>query len=129
MTLTQDVSEFADRFMAALEAGDGAAVRRFYAPGATIWHNFDDAEQSLDDNLKLLDWMARKLPQRRYRILRREMLPDGWLQQHVLEGDLPDGRRMQLHACCVITMKNGLITRLAEYVDPAQAGVLTAARR
>lgn len=121
MSAASDLFALADRFMAALEAGDRETVRAFYAPGATVWHNFDNVDQSLDDNLKLLDWMARKLPQRRYRIVRREILPDGWLQQHILEGQRADGRSIQIHACCVISVKDGLITRIQEYVDPAQA--------
>jgi ketosteroid isomerase-like protein len=129
MSAAPDVGAFADRFMAALEASDREAVRAFYAPDAKLWHNFDNVDQSVDENLKMFEWMARKLPQRRYRILRREPLADGWLQQHVLEGQLPDGRSLQLHACCVITMKNGLITRLEEYVDPAQASVLSTQKR
>jgi ketosteroid isomerase-like protein len=29
-------------------------------------------------------------------------------------------------ACCIVTMKNGVITRLDEYLDPAQAAPLKA---
>jgi hypothetical protein len=31
---------------------------------------------------------------------------------------------MKLYACCLITLENGLIKRIEEYVDPAQAAVL-----
>jgi hypothetical protein len=120
----QEMHAFADRFMAALDGHDAAALRRFYAPGATCWHNFDDYDQPLDENLKLFEWMARKAPNRRYRVLRREPLPGGWFQQHVLEATLANGRQMRLFACCVITLENGLIKRIEEYVDPAQAAVL-----
>lgn len=115
---------FADRFMDALQRGDRDAVRGFYAPDARFWKNYDDIEQSVEENLRTLDWVGRKLPQRTYRVVRREALPDGWLQQHVLEGSLPDGRRMRMFACCVIRLKDGLISRIDEYLDPAQAAVL-----
>ena len=115
---------FADRFMDALERGDREEVLGFYAADARFWHNYDDVEQTVEDNLKILDWMIRKLPQRAYRIVRREALPDGWLQQHVLEGTLVDGRSMQMHACCVIRLRDGLISRIEEYLDPSQAAVL-----
>lgn len=117
---------FADEFMAALERGDRDVVRRFYAPDARFWHNFDNVEQTVEENLKTLDWMVRKLPQRTYRIVRREALLDGWFQQHVLEGNLADGRSLQMFACCVIRLREGLITRIEEYLDPAQATVLRA---
>jgi len=124
----QETHAFADRFMAALDGHDAAVLRQFYAPGATCWHNFDDYDQPLEENLKLFEWMARKAPGRRYRVLRRELLPGGWFQQHVLEATLPNGRQMRLFACCVITLENGLIKRIEEYVDPAQAAVLRESR-
>ena len=124
MSTDDDVHAFAARFMDALNVGDPVRVREFYAPGATVCHNFDDLDQSLDDNLRLLEWMVRKAPARRYRVLRRELVPGGWFQQHVLEADLPGGLRMTLHACCVITLEGGLIRLIEEYVDPAQAAVL-----
>ena len=120
----QDILKFADRFMDALERGDHEAVRACYAKDARLWHNFDDLEQSVDSSLKALDWMARKLPRRHYRIVRRELLTDGWLQQHVLEATLLDGRPFRLFSCFIIRMSGGLITRIDEYLDPAQAAVL-----
>jgi hypothetical protein len=124
----QQVFEFADRFIAALNAGDAAKVRTFYQPDATCWHNFDDADQALDDNMKLLEWMVRKVPDRRYSVIRRELIPGGWLQQHILEAKLANGREMKMFACCVITLKDGLIQRIEEYLDPAQAAVLREAK-
>ncbi len=43
-------------------------MRTFYTADATCWHNFDDVDQPLDDNMKLLEWMVRKVPERRYRV-------------------------------------------------------------
>lgn len=120
----EDTHSFSDRFLACLERGDVDQARSFYAPDARIWHNFDELEQTVDENLKLLAWMHRKLPVRKYRLVRREILHDGWLQQHVVEATLPDGQLFRMHACCVIQMKDGVITRLDEYLDPAQADVL-----
>jgi ketosteroid isomerase-like protein len=124
MRTNDEVFAFADRFIDALNVGDAELVRGFYQPDATVWHNFDNADQALSDNLKLLEWMVRKAPQRRYRVLRREIVPGGWFQQHVLEATNASGREMKLYACCVITLRDGLIQRIEEYVDPAQAAVL-----
>ena len=122
----EDIAAFSDRFLAALERGDPQEVRSFYAPDALIWHNFDDHAQTIDENLKLLGWMSRKLPKRHYRLVRREVVADGWFQQHVLEATLPDGKPFRMLACCIVTMKDGVITRLDEYLDPAQAAPLKA---
>ena len=120
----QQVFEFSDRFTAALNRGDPAEVRQFYQPDATFWHNYDDVHQTVADNMKVLEWMVRKAPQRNYRIVRRELIPGGWMQQHVVEATLPSGKQMKLFACCLITLKDGLVWRIEEYLDPAQAAVL-----
>lgn len=120
----EDIHAFAERFMEALNGTDAARVRTFYTDDATCWHNFDDVDQAIEDNMKLFEWMVRKAPQRHYRVLRRDLVPGGWFQQHVLEAQLPNGKQMRLLACCVITLRDGLIQRVEEYVDPAQAAVL-----
>ena len=120
----QEILDFAERFVNAIEAGDVATMRACYAPGAGIWHNTDDIVQSVDDNVKVLNWFIATLPDRRYRVLRREALKDGFLQQHVLEATLPDGKPWRMHACVVVKMENGLIARLDEYLDSAARGPL-----
>jgi ketosteroid isomerase-like protein len=121
-----DMLAFAERFMAAIQAGDSDAVRACYAPNAAIWHNTDGLEQSVEDNLRVLRWFARKLPDRFYRVLRREALSDGFLQQHVLEATLPDGTAWKMSACVVVKVKDGLVTRLDEYLDSAETKALAA---
>lgn len=120
----QDYLDFAARFIAAIQAGDLEAVRAAYAPDAKIWHNHDGVEQNVDENLKVMVWMARTLPDRRYRIVRREALSDGFLQQHVLEATLADGTPWSMDACVVVKMANGVITRLDEYLDSARTAAL-----
>ncbi len=120
----QETLELADRFLTGVEAGDQETARACYAPDARIWHNFDNVEQTVDENMRTLRWFARTLPDRRYRVLRREALKDGFLQQHVLEATLPDGTAWAMPACIVVTAKDGLIVRLDEYLDSAHAAVL-----
>jgi ketosteroid isomerase-like protein len=123
-TTAADVLAFAERFLAAIQAGDGEAVRACYAPDAKIWHNIDGIEQSVDDNLKSLRWFVRKLPDRFYRLQRREAISDGFMQQHVLEATLPDGTPWKMSACVVVRMQDGVITRLDEYLDSAETRAL-----
>lgn len=129
MRTDQEIHAFAERFIQALNEGNSDKVRTFYAPDATIWHNYDNAFQSLDDNMKVLEWMVRKAPQRSYHVVRREIIPGGWFQHHVVEAKLANGREMKMFACCVITLKDGLIHRIEEWLDPAQAAVLREEKR
>jgi len=120
----KDYLDFAEKFVNAIEKGDVATVRASYWPDAKIWHNTDNVEQTIDQNVAILEWFIRTLPDRHYRIVRREALADGFLQQHVLEATLPNGEKWSMDACCVIRMKDGKITRLDEYIDSAKGALL-----
>lgn len=120
----QQTLDFAERFLGAIQSGDVPTVRACYAPDAKIWHNHDGKEQTVEQNMRSLEWFMRKLPDRHYRVLRREALRDGFLQQHVLEATLPGGVAWAMPACVVVTIKDGLITRLDEYLDSAHAAAL-----
>ena len=123
---SQDYIAFARKFVGAIQSGDTATVRACYHPDAKLWHNNDGIEQTVDQNMKVLDWFIRALPDRNYRVTRLEALPDGFMQQHVLEATLPDGTKWAMDACVVVKMENGVITRLDEYIDSAKSSQLRA---
>jgi ketosteroid isomerase-like protein len=116
---SKDPIAVAERFMAALNIADEKTVRDIYAPDARIWHNFDDKLQSVDENMKSMHWMHRRLSKLNYDIQNRVALPDGFLQQHILRGTLASGEEFALHACAICKVENGKITELAEYLDTA----------
>ena len=123
---SQDYIAFAKKFVGAIQSGDTDTVRACYHPDAKLWHNNDGIEQTVDQNMKVLDWFIRALPDRNYRVTRLEALPDGFMQQHVLEATLPDGTKWAMDACVVVKMENGVITRLDEYIDSAKSAQLRA---
>jgi len=109
---------FADAFIGAILAGDIDAVVASYAADATIWHNFDNIDQSPAQNARTLKAMHRMLPGFHYDEIRRTVLPDGFWQQHVLRASTAAGE-FAMPAALKITIEGGLITRLEEYLDPA----------
>jgi ketosteroid isomerase-like protein len=123
---SQDYIAFAKTFVGAFQSGDTATVRACYHPDAKLWHNNDGIEQTVDQNMKVLDWFIRALPDRNYRVTRLEALPDGFMQQHVLEATLPDGTKWAMDACVVVRIEGGVITRLDEYIDSAKSAQLRA---
>ena len=114
----------ADAIFGAIERGDVEGVRAVYAPGAVIWHNFDEVEQGVDDNLRILGWMANAFAERRYEVVFRKEWDDGFVQQHVLHLTKKDGTTISLPACIVAKVADGKITRIDEYLDSAQAARL-----
>lgn len=111
------ILELADHFMDALERCDVDAVLKIYSSDAKLWHNFDQALQSVEDNLKTLEWMHTKLDDIEYHIVRRERIPDGYYQQHILRGTLKSGVAFAMPACAIIKVQDGLITSVDEYLD------------
>ena len=119
-----DHLELANRLVKAIETADVDTIRGCYAPDARIWHNFDNIEQTVDENLATLSWLVERLPVRRYEIQRREALADGFFQQHILAGTTHTGENFSLPACIVCRVAEGRITRLDEYLDMAGAAAL-----
>jgi ketosteroid isomerase-like protein len=112
-----DVTEVAPRLFRAIEGGDADAVAACFSADAVVWHNIDRVEQPLAETLKVLRWMARNVTDLRYEDVRCEATASGFVQQHVLRGNAPSGRQLELPACLVATVEGGLITRIDEYVD------------
>ena len=110
--------------VAAIAAGDVDAARAAYHPDAKIWHNFDQIEQTVDQNLATLGWMLKVLPDRRYEDIRRHVIGNTVVQQHVLRGTTATGGVLEMPACIIVSVEDGKITSLAEYLDTAQAAVL-----
>ncbi|MEE4300594.1 MAG: nuclear transport factor 2 family protein [Pseudomonadales bacterium] len=107
------------RLIEAIERGDTDAVAACYTEDARIWHNFDDADQTREENLAVLAWMCRTFPERRYEVLRREPIDGGVLQQHVLHLATADGERHAVPACLIVGLEGDRIRRIEEYMDPS----------
>ena len=116
----------ADRMFMDIEQGDLDDLREIYAAGIVVWANYDDREHDLDGSMRLLGWLCAKLGDRRYDVRRREVIPGGFLQEHVLCGTAPDGSAVAMPACIVATVADGRITRMHEYLDPMGVRALSA---
>lgn len=116
--------ELARQFIQALESGETEIARGCFTADARIWHNFDDVSQTVDENMKLFEWMKRKFTTRRYEITRLEEVSGGYLQQHVLRMTDRNGIEVSMHACVIVRVKEGKIDRIEEYLDPAPTGTL-----
>lgn len=113
------IPEVAGRLIAAIEAGDFDGFLACYAPGAVIWHNNDNLEQEPAHVVKVLGWLRKRVNGLRYEELRVQPTPTGYVEQHVLRGTGRDGSAFEVPACLVVTVTDGLITRLDEYIDTA----------
>ncbi len=113
-----EMMALADAVFTSIEQGDLDRLRSLYADDIIVWANFDQRDQDLETSMKTLGWLCRKMADRRYEVVRRELLPDGFVQEHVLHGTAPDGTAIAMPACIIATVADGRITRLHEYLDP-----------
>jgi ketosteroid isomerase-like protein len=109
--------EVVDRFFAALEAGDVEAMDALYAPELVVWTNLTKIDAERAPSLRLVQWLARTVQGLRYEIVARHEIPGGVVQQHVLTGRAPDGTALSAPACLVVLVRDGLITRIDEYLN------------
>jgi ketosteroid isomerase-like protein len=112
------------RFAAASGANDADAYRAMCAPGATTWHNFDDADVDTEQTVRTVAWLHRTVPDLAWTAVATRPTPTGWVSQSIMTGTAPGGP-MRVHSCVVVTLDaDGLVSRVEEYLDPAQTAVL-----
>lgn len=118
------MNRLADDFFTAVSRGDTDTLERLYASDAMIWHDDDGQEQTVAENLRVLRWLAHTLEDMRYEDIRRQELPAGFTQMHVLRGVLPGHGLLEVPATLIVRVEGGLIARIEEYTDPAHTAPL-----
>lgn len=123
VTLTPDLAALSDRLVRAIECGDADGVAACFTDDAVIWHNYDMAEVGVSDVLALLARLVELVPGVRYDDIRRHPIAAGFVQQHVVRGTAAGGE-LAMPACMIITVRDGQIARLEEYLDRRALRVL-----
>lgn len=112
--------ELAKQFMQAAGNADEIAARACLHPDCEIWHNYDNVTQTVDENMALMMRMKAAASDRRYEIHLLEEVTGGYVQRHTLHITSLDGQTtFQAEALSLITVNNGLITRIEEFIDPS----------
>lgn len=109
----------ARRLIDAIGRGDVAAVDALYADDMTGWRNVDGRELSKRQMLKVVRFLASDVKDLRYDDVRIQPTATGYVQQHVLRATAPDGSRVEVPACLVVTVGDRAIRRIDEYMDSA----------
>jgi len=116
--------QVAARLFESIESKRVDAVSALYADDVAIWHNFSNAEQTKAENLKTLEGLANSVESLHYEVLERMLLGDRVLQRHNLRCRTRTGEEVVIPACIFITVLDGLIHRIDEYLDTGQANRL-----
>ncbi len=127
----EPIERLAHDFITATGEGDLGTVAAMYAPDAVIWINVTGTEMPAAEGLDVLAALHRRAEAVRYEVL--EVIPtaQGYVQRHILHVTVParDDRPAQdlaVPACLVVSVTDGRITRLHEYLDSGQIAPLFA---
>lgn len=107
------------RLYDALARGDIAAARACCAPDVRFWHCFDGIAQDIDAAVQGWEGLIGYTKERKAEDVRSTPTHDGLVQQFLFVVRTPDGARKAWPLCVVVKIKDGLITRVDEYIDRA----------
>jgi ketosteroid isomerase-like protein len=116
--------EVAARLFDCIERKRVADVAALYADDIAVWHNFSNAEQRRTENLKVLEGLTSAVESLEYEVVERILLGERVLQRHNLRCRTRSGAEIVIPACIFVTVHDGRITRIDEYLDTAQANRL-----
>lgn len=104
--------------------GDLTDLHDIFAPGAQVWHNTDDRLTDIPTTIANLEKIRGSARRFEYVDIRRRPTPDGFVQQHMLVVEMPDGRAIMDRCCCICIVKDGRIERMDAYHDSAATGAM-----
>jgi ketosteroid isomerase-like protein len=109
------IAAIADALQAAIVAGDLEAVERIYADNIVIWHNYDRVEQGKSRGLAAVSAIHQDFEDFRAVDVRRDYLPDGYVQRTVFEGSTRMSEPFTADAMMRVWTDGKEITRIEEY--------------
>lgn len=126
MTAAPDALTVAGLYTAAVNGGDVEALRALHEPDARIWHNTDGTTQTVDQNMAVLAWLRRTMPDLALADVRPLATAEGFVQRHTIVGTA-HGHAVAVPTCLVVDLSPaGRIRVVEEYLDSAS---LTAFQR
>ncbi|HEY2198465.1 MAG TPA: DUF4440 domain-containing protein [Mycobacterium sp.] len=115
------VVDVADQLFEAIVRGDEASLEQMFDDDIAVWRVGSRRDDDKARALRVLHWFIDVTAQRSYEVLDRQLLPDGFVQQHILHATGRNGGLIALRVCIVIKVgRHGLINRIDEYFDPAE---------
>ena len=124
MTATQN-NDIADRMFAAIENGNGAQLAALWSDDVTVWRQGGGPVRDKPRALKVIAWFVDSTADRRYEVMDRQIFDGGFVQQHVVHAHDSGGAPLAFRACLVVRVNpDGLISRIDEYLDPADLAPL-----
>lgn len=120
-----ELDDLAEGMFGAIERGDVAALAALWSENVTVWRLGGGRERDKPRALKVIEWFVDTTADRRYEVLDRQVFDGGFVQQHIVHATTGTGAPLAFRACLVVRAADGLVTRIDEYLDPADLTPLT----
>jgi uncharacterized protein len=114
----------AQRFNEASVRNDAAAFAALCATDAVVWHNHDRIEVPCEQTARSIGWLHRNVSDLNWAVHSVVATSEGFVMEMEMTGTAAGGP-LGVLSCAVVTLNSdGLITRIAEYLDSAQTKAL-----
>lgn len=121
-----DNAEVCRALFEALSNGDDDRVRTLCAPDVKARQN-NGPPMDIEALLAFSQSVRRVVANFRYEDARRSGTATGFVEEHNVRGELPDGSKLELAVCVVADVRDGKVCDLREYLDVSAAAGLIAA--
>lgn len=123
--MTARIADIADRLFATIERGDVAGLAAMWADDIVVWRLGGGRARDKSRAIGVIEWFVAVTAERRYEVIDRRIFDGGFVQQHSLHIRGKSGGAAEFRACLIVQVgRNGLITRIDEYLDPADLAPL-----
>ncbi len=112
--------QIAAALFTAFEQGDMETVRALCAPEFRARQNLT-TEFDVETLIQFSTAVSSVVKNFRYTDIVRSATESGFVEEHLVCGELSDGSELKIAACVVADISDGKITHLREYVDSAAA--------
>ena len=125
-----DARTIADKLFTAIEHGDLDALAALWSDDIVVWRQGGGRERDKPRAVKVIEWFVGATADRRYEVLDRQVFDGGFVQQHIVHATPVDatgraGAPLSFRAALVVKVDaDGLISRIDEYLDPADLAPL-----
>ena len=114
-TMPPGVVAIADALQDAIVGGDLDTLERIYADDIVIWHNYDRVKHDKTQGLANISAIQKDFEEFRALDVRRDYLPDGYVQRTVFEGRTRTSEPLRADAMMRVWTDGRQITRIEEY--------------
>jgi ketosteroid isomerase-like protein len=102
-----------------LASGDVAAALGWLTPDAHIWHCFDRVAHDREATAREWSSFVDSFTERTFTDVRTQDTATGSVRQHVMTVRTAAGNTLAWDVCVIVTLVDGRIQRLDEYLDRA----------